>query len=435
MNSTPNNNASASTASNTGNNSMSVDGSTFTTPTGGVGGLAGQQQQPAANTKPAAGTQKGVAATATIVPPTGDMGDASKIDPYEAVNISTAAFQNERKIREALELELSKLKKEKSEKDQAEQAAAKVLADKAEEEKKAEFIKRKQQMAGILNQAIEQMKNESGGLLSDADMNGAKAPLLAMTQNAQTQADLDNVQKNIGPVIEFAMKACSGARAIEEKNKQRELAANMQMLNSALSVPPPSNLAISGNYNSWQAPSQAAAAAAETTTHKASANFFDKFNNSAQPSRAPLGAAGVASTPAKPDATTPAEVDLNSPGWGMQLIEEFQQHSAGWLPSEQYLRHGGIERVQRIVNANGVQHIQTIPQPRRAQHQFKGRITMADIDKEGFEALRDGINQKLHYSNRPAVKSIAVMQTPETDYRKVLVPYKPEATDEGVTSY
>ena len=425
---------------------MAVDGNApLTTPVGGVGGLAGQsqqqqQQQPNAN-KPVAGTQKGVASTATITPPV-DADAAAKIDPYEAVNISTAAFQNERKIREALQAELDKLKKEKSEKEQAEQAAAKVLADKAEAEKKDEFLKRKAQMAGILNQAIEQMKFDSGNTLSDADVNSAKAPLLQMTQSAQTQADLDNVQKSIGPVIELAMKACSGARAIEERNKQRELAANMQFLNSALSMPPPSNLSISGNYNSWQLPTtgaqqqQAAAAVpTETTTHKASANFFDKFNNSAtQPNRAAFGPAGVASTPAKPDASTPAEIDLNAPGWGMKLVDEFQQHTPGWLPSEQYLRHGGIERVQRVVNANGQQHIQTIPQPRRPQHQFKGRITMKEMDNEGFEEIRAGINKGLHYSNWPALKSIATMQTPDTDFRKVLVQYKPEPTDEGVSA-
>jgi len=116
----------------------------------------------------------------------------------------------------------------------------------------------------------------------------------------------------------------------------------------------------------------------------------------------------------------------------MQLVEEFQTHSPNFLPSEQYLRHGGIERVQRIVNSNGQQHIQSIPQPRRSQHAFKGRITMRDIDPEGFEELRKGINEGLRQSNRPSHKDIAHMHVDE-DYRKVLVPYKPEPGDEGVT--
>ena len=59
---------------------------------------------------------------------------------------------------------------------------------------------------------------------------------------------------------------------------------------------------------------------------------------------------------------------------------------------------------------------------------------MKEMDNEGFEEIRAGINKGLHYNNWPALKSIATMQTPETDFRKVLVQYKPEPTDEGVSA-
>jgi hypothetical protein len=116
----------------------------------------------------------------------------------------------------------------------------------------------------------------------------------------------------------------------------------------------------------------------------------------------------------------------------MKLIAEFESHTPGWAPSEKYLAHGGVEIVQRIVNANGQQHIQNIPQPRRAAHTFKGRISMRDLDPDGFQQIVKGINDGLKPGGRPALKDYLPMRVDE-DVRKVLIAYKPEPTDEGVT--
>lgn len=436
----------------------------LTTSAGGVGGLSGntqpqstptqqtqqqqQQQQPTqqqpsapAPAKPVAGNQKGVASGGAV--PTDN---ETNLDPFEQANRATAIAVAERKKREELEAKL--LGYERAQKEQADAAAAakKAADEKAADIEKQQFAERKKKMLAIINQAMEQLEKDSGGLVTKNDTAAAAAPLVGMTNDAQTADQLTRVKDSLGPVIELAMKACSGARAQEERNKQRELAANMQTLNAMLATPPQSGFSISGNANFGMQPMPTmpmasapvnAGQPAETTTFKASLNAFDNFQASAngvgQFYRAPLGAPGVASsTPAKDEKPVSQEpLDFSKPGWGMRLVEEFSSHTPGWCPSEKYLLHGGVEVVQKIVNANGQQHIQSIPQMRRAIP-MKARLSMKDLDPEGFEQIREGINAGLKPGGRPALKDYLHMRVDE-DFRKVLVPYKPEPTDEGVT--
>lgn len=405
-----------------------------------------QQQQPPA---------KGVASTALVTPPT----DGEKIDPYDAATRFNAAFLAERKKNEDMAAKLAAYEKAEADKQaKAEQERA-ALAAKAADEEKAQFAEKKKRMLAVINQAMEGLMKNSGGALSAADVQSVGAPLASSLEKSTTTSELQAIHNGLGPVIELAMKACMGARQMEEANKQRELAAELANLNRTLAQPVPSPLTISGQANfgsSWnftppptfQVPSTPAhhLPPAETTEHKASFNVFDRAPGAPFHMPPAFGSAGVASSTASAAETTstttskaPEPIDLNEPGYAWKLAQEFSTHTPGVLCSEKYVRHGGIEWTEKYVNSNGRVHVQKVPQARRAQLSFKKPLTLRDIDKADFESFVAEINARLKNPNQGApYKDIVGMTVPSANYADLVKAglmkrFQPMEGDVGVT--
>jgi len=422
------------------------------TPAAGAGGLGGntqqlnptqpgqQQQQPPA---------KGVASTAIITPPA----EGEKIDPYDAATKFNAAFLAERKKNDDMTAKLAAYEKAEADKQaKAEQERA-ALAAKTADEEKTQFAEKKKRMLAVINQAMEGLMKNSGGALSAADVQSVGAPLASSLEKSTTTNELQAIHSGLGPVIELAMKACMGARQMEEANKQRELAAELANLNRTLAQTVSSPLTISGNHNfgaSWnvtpptfQMPSPLTPT--ETTEHKASFNVFDRTPGAPFHTPPAFGSAGVASsTPATHESTSssvkaPEPIDLNEPGYAWKLAQEFNTHTPGVLCSEKYVRHGGIEWTEKYVNSNGRVHVQKVPQARRPQLSYKKPLTLRDIDKADFESFVAEINARLKNPNQGApYKDIVGMTVPSANYGDLvkvglMKRFQPMEGDLGVT--
>ncbi len=436
-------------ASGTGANSLN-------SPVGGVGGLAPPTTAASPSNNGNQPPQKGVASTLTVTPPTSD----EKIDPYEAANRFSAAFNAERKKNQEMAERLANFERvENEKKEKAEQERAAAAAKVAEQEKTA-FQEKKKRMLSVINDAMETLTRQSAGAVTAADAAQVGQPLKDDVASATQATELDRIHSRLGPVVELAMKACAGARRHEEVQKQRELAAELADLNRALAQPTTSSLTISGNSNfpstwgtpltvmpvggtSGMPPPTQMAVPVETTTHKASFNAFDTAGSRAHHTPS-IGASGVASSvvPTQQEQkSVPESIQLNTPGYAWKLAQEFNSHTPGYLCSEAYVRSGGIEMTQKYHNSgNGKVYVQNVAQPRRPQHACKEPITAREIDKEWFDGFVDGINKGLANPNSLAsIKSIARMQVPSANYQELLQRglmkrFVPQPDDEGVTT-